>query len=47
MHNRHNALRFALYHELKHCADRLKRPEEETSEFDADGWAIKHLEGVK
>lgn len=43
IHNRHNVLRFALYHELKHCADRLNHPEKETSEFDADGWAIKHL----
>jgi len=47
LHNKHNAIRFALYHELKHAKDRLIDREKETSEFDADGWAIKHLEGVK
>lgn len=47
LHNRHNALRFVLYHELKHVADLLKNPEKAPSEFGADSWAIKHLEGAK
>lgn len=49
LHNRHNAIRFALYHELKHAKDFIehKYEEREREEFEADEWAVKHLEGVK
>lgn len=47
LHNRHNAIRFALYHELKHAKDMIRNSEKVSSEFYADEWAIKHLEGVK
>lgn len=49
LHNRHNAIRFVLYHELKHAKDfienRIER--EDIEELKADEWAIKHLKGVK
>ena len=48
--NRHNSLRFVMYHEARHAYQRINkvnRDNEYTREFDADGWAIKHLKGVK
>ena len=46
LHNRHNALRFMLYHELRHAWQRLNNRHRDNltiKEFDADGWALAHL----
>lgn len=45
--NRHNALRFVLYHETRHAYQRINninRDNSYTKEYDADTWAIKQLE---
>lgn len=44
--NRHNALRFILYHELRHAWQRLNdinRDNEYQREYDADSWALAHI----
>jgi hypothetical protein len=44
--NRHNALRFLLYHELRHAYQRIYNINRDSiyqKEFDADSWALAHL----
>ena len=47
--NRHNALRFVLYHEARHAwqsikGDRKYIDNEEVRERDADSWALAHIQ---
>jgi len=47
LNNRHDELRFVLYHEARHAQQRLTGVRNEMSrriaELDADDWALKHL----
>jgi len=46
INNRHNALRFLLYHELRHAYQKFAKLEFASRgerEYDADTWAIAHL----
>lgn len=48
--NRHNALRFVLWHEARHAWQRLNdtnRTSEYQKEFDADSWALAHIKTKK
>lgn len=46
INNRHNALRFILWHEARHAWQRIydkNRDNEEIRERDADSWALAHI----
>ena len=46
INNRHNALRFILYHEARHAWQRINgknRDNEYQQEYDADSWALAHI----
>ena len=46
LNNRHNALRFVIYHEVRHAYQRINninRDNQYQKEYDADSWALAHI----